>query len=154
AELWRFPVKSMQGDRVEQIHLGPGGAEGDRALAVVDPVARKVLSAKRYADLLMASARYVGDGIVITLPDGTEVAADDPSVHARLSDWLGKDVRLEAPPTDAVYPMEMYSGMSDENTPLFDWPGPPGTWLDLADAHFLTTASLGDWDVRRFRPNA
>ena len=26
--------------------------------------------------------------------------------------------------------------------PLFDWPGPPGTWLDLADAHWLTTASL------------
>jgi uncharacterized protein YcbX len=59
--------------------------------------------------------------------------------------------------------MEMYTGMSDENTPLFDWGGPPGTWLDLADAHFLTTASLraaaalhpeGDWDVRRFRPTA
>jgi uncharacterized protein YcbX len=53
--------------------------------------------------------------------------------------------------------------MSDEDTPLFDWPGPPGTWLDLADAHWLTTASLragaglhpdGEWDVRRFRPTA
>jgi uncharacterized protein len=59
--------------------------------------------------------------------------------------------------------MEMYSGMSDEDTPVFDWPGPPGTWLDLADAHWLTTASLvaiaeqhpgGTWDVRRFRPTA
>jgi uncharacterized protein YcbX len=59
--------------------------------------------------------------------------------------------------------MEMYSGMSDEGTPLFDWPGPPGTWLDLADAHWLTTSSLaaiaeshpdGGWDARRFRPTA
>ena len=59
--------------------------------------------------------------------------------------------------------MEMYTGMSDEETPVFDWPGPIGTWLDLADAHWLTTASLGaasalhpdgDWDVRRFRPTA
>ena len=72
-------------------------------------------------------------------------------------------VRLAAPPTDGVFPMEMHSGMSDEDTPLFDWPGPAGTWLDLADAHWLTTASLvaaaelhpdGDWDVRRFRPTA
>ncbi|MDP1820190.1 MAG: MOSC domain-containing protein [Acidimicrobiales bacterium] len=59
--------------------------------------------------------------------------------------------------------MEMYTGMSDEDTPLFDWPGPPGRWVDLADAHWLTTASLtaaaglhpdGTWDVRRFRPTA
>jgi uncharacterized protein YcbX len=57
--------------------------------------------------------------------------------------------------------MEMYSGMSDEDSPVFDWPGPEGTWLDLADAHWLSTASLaaiagehpeGTWDVRRFRP--
>lgn len=154
AELWRYPVKSFQGERVNTIELGPGGSSGDRVLAVVDPAARKVLSAKRYADLLMAAARTVDDGIVVTLPSGDEFAADDPKVHVALSDWLGKDVRLEAPPTDGVYPMEMYSGMSDESTPLFDWPGPAGTWLDLADAHFLTTASLGDWDVRRFRPNA
>jgi uncharacterized protein len=52
--------------------------------------------------------------------------------------------------------------MSDEDTPLFDWAGPPGTWVDLADSHWVTTASLasiagehpdGQWDVRRFRPN-
>jgi uncharacterized protein YcbX len=165
AELWRYPVKSFQGERVERLEVGPGGAAGDRRLAVVDPAARKVLSAKRWADLLLASARTEGDGggIVVTLPDGSEHEADDPGVHAALSAWLGLDVRLEAPPADGVYPMEMYSGMSDEDTPLFDWPGPPGTWLDLADAHWLTSASLragaslhpdGDWDVRRFRPTA
>ena len=32
--------------------------------------------------------------------------------------------------------------MSDEDTPLFDWTGPPGTWVDLADSHWVTTASL------------
>jgi uncharacterized protein YcbX len=163
AELWRYPVKSFQGERVERLELGPGGAVGDRTLAVVDPTARKVLSAKRHADLLLASARLVDDRVVITLPDGSEHAADDPGVHAALSGWLDREVRLEAPPTDGVYPMEMYSGMSDEDTPLFDWPGPPGTWLDLADVHWLTTASLaaaahehpdGQWDVRRFRPTA
>jgi uncharacterized protein len=163
AELWRYPVKSFQGEQVEQLTVGSGGAVGDRMLAVVDPEARKVLSAKRYADLLTAAARVVGGDVVVTLPNGKEYEASDPGVHAALSAWLDKDVRLEAPPTDGVFPMEMYSGMSDETTPLFDWGGPPGTWLDLADAHFLTTASLraaaalypeGEWDVRRFRPTA
>jgi uncharacterized protein len=163
SQLWQFPVKSMQGSTVDRLDLAPGGAAGDRVLAVVDPAARKVLSGKRWPDLLMAAARHDGGRVVITLPDGTEHASDDPGVHAALSGWLDHEVRLSPPPADGVYPMEMHTGMSDEDSPLFDWPGPPGSWVDLADAHWLTTASLaaaadlhpeGDWDVRRFRPNA
>lgn len=163
AQLWRYPVKSFQGERVERLEVGPGGAAGDRTLAVVDPAAGKVLSGKRWPDLLHASARVEGDDVVLTLPDGSEHLASDPGVHAALSAWLEHEVRLEAPPAEGVYPMEMHTGMSDEDTPLFDWPGPPGTWLDLADVHWLTTASLaaiagehptGQWDVRRFRPTA
>jgi len=164
SQVWRYPVKSMGGELVERLHIGPGGAEGDRTLAVVDHEAGKVLSGKRWADLMMASARLDdADGVVVTLPDGSEHQAADPAIHSTLSAWLGRDVRLEAPPTDGVFPMEMHTGMSDESTPIFDWPGPPGTWVDLADAHWLTTASLraaaallpdADWDVRRFRPTA
>lgn len=162
-QLWRYPVKSFQGEQVEALPIAAGGATGDRTLAVVDPAGGKVLSAKRWADLLLASARVDGDDVVVTLPDGTEHAASDPGVHGALSAWLDQDVRLEAPPADASLPMELYTGMSDEDTPLFDWTGPPGTWLDLADAHWLTTATLrtaaelhpdGEWDVRRFRPTA
>jgi len=161
AQLWRYPVKSFQGEMVDELDLNPGGAVGDRVLAVVDPAAKKVLSAKRYADLLLASARLDGERVVLTLPDGAEHASDDPSVHDALSAWLGMPVRLQAPPADVAYPMEMYTGMSDEDTPLFDWTGPQGRWVDLADSHWLTTASLGsiasehpsgEWDVRRFRP--
>jgi uncharacterized protein YcbX len=163
AQLWRYPVKSMQGEQVDHLDLAPDGAPGDRELAVVDPAARKVLSAKRHPDLLLASARRDGEAVVVTLPDGTEHDAEDPAVHGALSAWLDHEVRLAPPPVDGVWPMEMHTGMSDESTPLFDWPGPPGTWLDLADAHWLTTASLaaarelhpeGAWDVRRFRPTA
>jgi uncharacterized protein len=163
AQLWRYPVKSFQGEQVQELPVRSGGADGDRTLAVVDPAARKVLSGKRYPDLLLASARLDGADVVLTLPDGSEHAASDPTVHAALSSWLDREVQLAAPPADAVFPMEMYTGMSDEDTPVFDWPGPPGTWLDLADAHWLTTASLeaasrlhpeGAWDVRRFRPTA
>src|SRR5687767_9233806 len=97
AELWRYPVKSMQGERVERLEVGPGGAVGDRTLAVVDPALGKVLSAKLHAPLLEASARIDGGDVVVTLPDGTSHAASDPGVHAALSAWLDREVRLEAP---------------------------------------------------------
>jgi uncharacterized protein len=163
AEVWRYPVKSMQGERVERMEVAPGGAAGDRRLAVVDRSIGKVLSAKLHAPLLEASARVEGDDVIVTLPDGTAHAASDPGVHAALSAWLDREVRLEAPLVDEVLPFEVHSGLSDDTTPVIDWPGPAGTWLDLADVHWLTTSSLaaaaelhpdGQWDVRRFRPTA
>ena len=164
AQVWRYPVKSFQGEPVDSLDLAPGGAVGDRTLAVVDPAAGKVLSAKRYADLLMASARLdERPASWSRCPTAASTPPTTPASTRPLSDWLGLDVRLEPPPVDGVFPMEMYTGMSDEDSPVFDWPGPPGTWLDLADAHWLTTASLaaiagahpgGEWDVRRFRPTA
>ena len=35
AGLWRFPVKSMGGEPLEQAELGKGGLLGDRAYALV-----------------------------------------------------------------------------------------------------------------------
>ena len=34
--LWRFPVKSMQGERLDEAIVGEAGIIGDRAYAVVD----------------------------------------------------------------------------------------------------------------------
>ena len=53
-ELWRYPVKSMRGERVEASEVGPTGLRGDRAYAVVDAETGKVGSAKHprlWADL-------------------------------------------------------------------------------------------------------
>jgi uncharacterized protein YcbX len=55
------------------------------------------------------------------------------------------------------------SDSSDDDSPTVRFTGPQSHWADLADAHFLTSASLraakklhpeSDWDVRRFRPTA
>ena len=35
-ELWRYPVKSMGGERIEQATLGAAGLPGDRGWAVRD----------------------------------------------------------------------------------------------------------------------
>lgn len=164
AELWRFPVKSMQGHRVEQLTFDGKGATDDRTWAVVDPAAGKVLSAKRWGQLLEATAAFDGGAVTVTLPDGSTHEAGDPALDAALSGWLGLDVRLQHPPEGDGLPYELPTEAWDVESPLWEFPGPPGgPFVDLAAAHVLTTASLaaaaglhpeGEWDVRRFRPNA
>ena len=82
ADLWRFPVKSMRGERLEEAELTEGGLVGDRAYALIDSDTGKVVSAKSvrlFPDLLGCRAAFVGaprsghepPPVRITLPDGT-----------------------------------------------------------------------------------
>lgn len=163
-ELWRFPVKSMQGQRVDRLAFDERGAADDRTWAVVDPAAGKVLSAKRWGDLLLASAAFDGSTVTVTLPDARTLEAGDPATDGALSEWLGLEVRLQHPPPGDGLPYELPTEAWDDQSPTWEFPGPPsGPFVDLAAAHVLTTASLraaaalhpeGEWEVRRFRPNA
>ena len=46
SELWRYPVKSMQGERIDAGDVSDAGFTGDRAYALVDSATGKVGSAK------------------------------------------------------------------------------------------------------------
>ena len=100
-ELFRYPVKSMQGERVGGLAVGPGGVVGDRALALLDLSTGHVASAhhpQKWGALLHCAARWEGDpdaggSIVVTLPDGGEEAAG-PRLERLLSDLLGRRVAL------------------------------------------------------------
>src|SRR5687768_11989964 len=97
-DIWRYPVKSMLGEPLQEAELGPDGIPGDRAFALVDLDDGMVASAKhprKWGSLLGCRARFVGepggDGVVeITLPDGATVRSDDPDVDARLSSLTGR----------------------------------------------------------------
>ncbi len=158
--LWRYPVKSMQGEPVEHLDVGPSSIAGDRAWGVVDAETGLLVSAKRDARLLQAFARTDGDDVRITLPDGTELVAGAPDTDAALSDWLGRPVVLRQPEGQAAYDMTL--DPPNDDAEVYEIPTPPGTFLDLAAVHLLTTSSIEqcraarpdiDWDVRRFRPN-
>jgi len=161
AELWRFPVKSMQGERVDQLELGPTGVAGDRRYGLIDGASGHLLSAKSVPELFAARATTVGSGVQITLPVGRELAADDPDASAVLSAWLGRDVELK-PSGSVEVGYEMTFDPPNDEAELIVWPAMDGSFLDLAPVHALTTASLASmaaarpdtvWDVRRFRPN-
>ena len=98
--------------------------------------------------------------MVVTLPDGSEHTAGDPSADEALSAWLGRDVCLSRPPEGGL-PYELTMDPTDDDSEVWEFATPPASFVDLAAAHLLTDASLeaarrkypgGDWDVRRFRP--
>jgi uncharacterized protein YcbX len=100
-EMWRYPVKSMGGERLDRCPVGVAGLLGDRGWALRDDVAGEVRGARYFPPLLQCSARYrqppAGGGLPhvdITLPDGTYTGSDAPEVHARLSALLGRSVSL------------------------------------------------------------
>jgi MOSC domain-containing protein len=102
AELWRYPVKSMLGERVGELAITASGGLGDRAWALRDLANGRVASAKKYPRLLEFRARYsveppldMPGQVEITTPDGRVVSVDDPDASAIISAALGHPVRLE-----------------------------------------------------------
>jgi uncharacterized protein len=139
AEMWRYPVKSMRGERVDVSEVGEVGFAGDRGYAVIDPGSGKVGSAKHprlWGSLLECEARYVAPPIPgpslppvsITLPNGDETGSDDPRVDERLSDVFGRPVQLTMiapdgnrylavwPDFDGVIPNDVREGATVEGS--------------------------------------
>lgn len=155
---WRYPVKSLQGTTATQLVVDPSGVLGDRTHAVIDPETGHLLSAKRVSALLEGFATDER----ITFPDGQVLRFDDPAIDEVLSGWLGRTVHLAAQEEAGERSFEMTFDPPNDDAEYYEIPAPPGTFLDAAPLHLVTTATLAgcaaarpdlDWDVRRFRPN-
>ena len=160
-ELWRYPVKSLQGERLVSAEVGPEGLAGDRQWALFDVATGFGLTARRVPDLLFLAARLRPDGgVEVVLPDGT-VTTDD----ATISSWLGRSVTLRPAggpgrpryesPDDDLAEAARGNGSGNGSARWHDWQGAPGAFHDNAGARLslVTTGTLGTWDRRRFRAN-
>lgn len=140
-ELWRYPVKSLLGERLEEVEVDDRGLVGDRLYAVTDGQGRlgsgKTTTRFRRLDgLFELRARSVDGRPLVTLPDGRELLAGDAELDAFLSGRYGAELRVARESAVRHH--------------------------DAAPLHLLTTSSL-DWlagqlpasqvDRRRFRPN-
>jgi uncharacterized protein YcbX len=179
-ELWRFPVKSMQGERATSLAIDAAGVVGDRAFALVDGATGKVASAKHIASwpgLLDCRAVFVdsADGgaakVQMRLADGTEVASDRDDVDAVLSSFFGRVVTLaRAAPED--FTVDQYhpdlDGLDPEGhrdvvvetrlgAAIFAQlglpsPVPSGSFLDLFPVTVITTSLLAA--LQELRPES
>ena len=170
AGLFRFPVKSMQGEVLERAELGERGVLGDRAYAVVDVEDGRIATGKhprKWSRLLELGATFVDaagpmEPVAISFPDGTVVRSDAPEIDDALSTFLGRAVTLSSaavpeqvveevwPTIDGLAPPELVETMSggrrEGADPISDIPvasmAPAGTFFDLTTLHVLTTATL------------
>lgn len=102
AEVWRYPVKSMQGERLDAADVGEHGIPGDRGWAVRDEKRGGIRGAKKIAGLMLLCARYRSEPSPqrptppadVTLPDGSVVGTDAPDAAARVSAAIGHPVSL------------------------------------------------------------
>ncbi|NLD84392.1 MAG: MOSC domain-containing protein [Actinomycetales bacterium] len=164
SQLWRFPVKSMRGDRVVSTEVTERwGFPGDRGWALRDEESGRITNAKKLTSLLQFHARYleepVGDGappVEITAPGGRTVRSDDDDndVAAVLSAAAGRRVTLwprHSPGSDAPH---RHGRLSEA--------GAGDTYFDASPLSLATTTALGSLqdaipdsaiDPRRFRTN-
>ncbi len=98
--LWRYPIKSMAGEQVDQFTIDSRGVRGDRSYAVITE-AGKLGSGKntrrmgRVDGLLRLTATCASDGVpVVTLPDGSSIRVDDPEAARRISDCVDQQVSV------------------------------------------------------------
>jgi uncharacterized protein YcbX len=111
--VWRFPAKSMMGDRFSSLPLDERGVVGDRGWAVRDEVRGGIRGAKKIGGLMRLHARYLAEPqpggspppIEITSWDGRCIRSDAEDVNERLSQLLDHPVTLcpLRPATDLVH---------------------------------------------------
>src|SRR4051794_21555996 len=147
-QLWRWPVKSMAGERVNALRVDGRGAGGDRTHAVLHEHKgeRKPLTAREAPRLLAWQARYpfnVGGGVdparppfaIVTAPDGRSFRWGDPRLTHALAADLGRAIEL----------VRDTAGMQDLGRTLLV--------TTEASLRALGEELSGPVDLRRFRPN-
>ena len=175
AELWRYPVKSMLGQAIAQADVDELGVPGDRRLALVDGETGKIASAKLprlWRELLKCVAAIEDEaGVRIELPGAKPLWNTDADVDERLSAYIGRPVRLaDTPPEGATLdrsiPDAVLNAGVEANVDAavvhIGSGSPPGTFVDFAPLHLITTSTLdriaelsprGAIEAQRYRPN-
>jgi uncharacterized protein YcbX len=159
--LWRYPVKSMQGEVCLELDMEANGVAGDRSWGVLDLTSNTVISAKRDGRLLEASASLRDGEILVRLPGAQEIEPGDV-LDENLTRWLGRPVKLVEAVSHGVATFEAQGDFERDDSDVEQWEGTSASFVDESPLHVLTTGDLEflsserpdlHWDVRRFRPN-
>lgn len=161
-EIWRYPVKSMLGEQIQEANTGPGGIQGDRQWAVVDAQSGVSLSAKRYPDLLRCRA-WTSDGtVMVKLPDNRELPVDSEDTRQGLCELLGRQVTTRSADTVENIQHEFPTAVTEGAGDPFLYEPKTEAFVDCAPLQLITTATLKKLQQllpnsaihrARFRPN-
>jgi uncharacterized protein YcbX len=141
--IFRYPIKSMAGERLDSASLGWHGVEGDRRLAfrrLADRGAFPWLTASRLPELLLyvpiGRQGSAGEPLPthIRTPEGKEYELTDDALPREIAARHGAEVEL----------MQLRHGIFDEACV---------SAIALGTIRSIARQAGQDADVRRFRPN-
>src|SRR6516225_256871 len=141
--IFRYPVKSMAGERLEEANLGWYGFEGDRRLAfrrIDDRSGMPWLTASKLPDLLLFAPHRCGDGAQgdlpthIRTPDGERMPVFGQDLAAEVGRRYGAPVQMT----------QLRDGIFDEANISV---------IASETVHEIGRRAGRSLDVRRFRPN-
>ena len=150
-ELWRYPIKSLGGERLAASEVTDLGLVGDRSWGIEDAATGNILTGRREAALLLAEGRLTAAGRAEVHLDGRVLTTDD-----ELSDWLGRPVRLRRADAGSGGTFEsLVDNLDEEHSGWKSWTGPAGAFHDSKRTRvsLISTATLAGQDPRRFRAN-
>jgi uncharacterized protein YcbX len=174
--IWRYPLKSAQGEPVNQAFFGLDGPAGDRSWACVaaDGIVVSAKHPRRWGRMLYVSAMLVGgQEVIVRVPGREPLRTGTALADDALSGWLGERVRLasEVPPgarLHRLWPAEpgmipewaASAGAGKEEITEIAGAMPGGRFVDFGAVHLVTTGALEALrrdgvpaDIRRLRPN-
>jgi uncharacterized protein YcbX len=138
--LWRYPIKSLDGEHKQQLRFDQRGVECDRLWALVDEdggiaSGKPTRRFRKVPGLLRHAGRLDGDLPVISLADGRSARIDTPEAAELVRELAGPG----------------WSIQRENSVPHFD----------VAAVHLITTSTLATLSaaarlpltVERFRPN-
>jgi uncharacterized protein len=149
-EIWRYPVCSIGGERLDKAFVTVNGIHGDRTHLFVDLDTGEIASPEttpRWRPALMLSAWHDGSEVLVSSSTWEKMTIG-PDLDAALSEFMGFRC--------GIRPMGAAPSTDKSRT------GPLRPRYEIAPLHVLTVKSLSDLaslsphsaiDRKRFRPN-
>ena len=173
--LYRYPLKSGQGESLQQITLDKLGLDGDRRWMLVDEASGRFLTQRAVAQMSQLSALYnERGGLTLSAPGHSAIDVALPGADAELrgvtiwrdtlrvpdagaaaaawvSDFVGKPTRLVQVPLERARATEAGYGKDDDQVAFAD--GFPLLLIGQASLEDLSLRVGRPLEMLRFRPN-
>jgi uncharacterized protein len=148
AEIWRYPVSSVGGERITWAELSAAGVQGDRQFGLIDTETGKPAAPEkdhRWRKALHLKAISVaGDLPAIIFPNGQSCGLGEPTMTRVLSDYF-----------DFAASIAAYSHTGRAEFPLTQYRNrhfPAHLLTKTSLRHLATLGKAESVDSRRFRP--
>ncbi len=99
AEIWRYPVKSLKGERLLQTEITSLGVPGDRGIVVVRSATGRILTSRVQSKLLGLQGGLRGDGI----PTINGLPWDSDDALGLVREAAGEAISLEQAPATGAF---------------------------------------------------